>query len=394
METKMITPADRLHIPLAGAMLEFSARGPSSPHGGPNKNEHFPLSRPDLTAHRAIIVDDQSTGRMVLERILRKIDARLEIDAFGDPQQALEHITERTPDLVVTDYKMPGMDGLELVRRIRAIPECVEVPVVVVTIVDDKTVRYKALDAGVSDFINRPIDQYECYARCRNLLKAREHQKIIRNRAAWLEMQVALATRQIKEREKDTLLCLSRAGEYRDEGTGNHVLRMARYSRIIAEGLGLPAADCDSIERAAPLHDIGKIGIPDHILLKPERLDPEEMEIMKTHARIGYQILASSHSPYIQLGAQIALAHHERYNGSGYPEGAEGDAIPVAARIVAIADVYDALTTSRPYKSAWPHEEAVAYIRDLAGTHFDPQCVRVFLDSVDRIDQIRVMLED
>jgi len=331
---------------------------------------------------------------MLLERIIRKIDPRLQISAFASAHEALDFIEKHTPDLIVTDYKMPEMDGLELIRRVRGLPDCTEVPLVVVTIVEDRSVRYQALDAGASDFISRPVDQYECFARCRNLLHARQQQKIIRNRATWLENQVALATRKIQDREKETLLFLSRAGEYRDEGTGNHVLRMARYSRVTAEGIHLPTAECDLIEQAAPLHDIGKIGIPDHILLKPGRLTEEEMRVMRTHSEIGYEILASSDSPYIQMGAEIALYHHERCDGSGYPQGLQNQDIPLSARIVAIADVYDALTTTRPYKEAWTHERAMTYLRKRSGTEFDARCVTAFLDSVAQIDEIRTELRD
>ena len=341
-----------------------------------------------------VIVDDQSTGRKILGQIIRDIDPGLEVIAFSSPIEALELIRTRTPDLVLTDYKMPIMDGVQFIREIRAISSCRDLPVVVVTVVEDKKIRYQALDAGATDFLTRPIDQYECKVRCKNLLTLRHQQKIISNRTKGLEEQVALGTYEIQAREHETLLRLAKAGEYRDEGTGNHVLRIAHYSRLLAEALQLSERICEDIELAAPMHDIGKVGIPDRILLKEGPLDEREMEIMKEHPVIGYEILKDSPSRYITLGAEIALSHHEKYDGTGYPNGLKGEDIPLAGRIVAVADVYDALTTRRPYKDAWPIEDAVAYIRNASGTHMDPDVVEAFLENLDKVTEIQSKLSD
>ena len=341
-----------------------------------------------------VIVDDQTTGRKILEQMVRSIGPDLEVLTFGDAPSALESIQSRTPDLIITDYQMPGMNGTAFTRRVRKISACADVPLVVVTIVEDKRIRYEALDAGATDFLNRPTDEYECRARCRNLLTLRRQQKIIRNRARWLEERVAEATRAILERERETLLRLAKAGEYRDEGTGNHVLRIARYCRIIAEGLNLSAEECADIELAAPMHDIGKVGIPDCILLKPGKLDPREIEIMRRHSMIGYDILKNSPSHYLQLGATIARSHHERFDGSGYPEGLRGEQIPFSARIVAVTDVFDALTTDRPYKRAWTFEKAIDYIGKSSGSHFDPVCVDAFLCRPDEVRTVYEHLQD
>ncbi len=341
-----------------------------------------------------VIVDDQSTGRRILEQVIRGVDEDLEVRTFSDPFKALSWIRSQPTDLVVTDYKMPAMDGIGLIRHVRSIPACSDIPIIVVTVVEDVRIRYAALDAGATDFLSRPIDQYECRARCRNLLTLRKQQLIIRNRAKWLEDQVAIATREVQARERDTLLRLGKAGEYRDESTGNHVLRMARYSRLIAEGLSLPMAVCEDIELAAPMHDIGKIGIPDGILLKDAPLNEAEFDVMKTHTRIGYEILKDSPSRWVLLGATIALSHHERYDGSGYPQGLQGDAIPLPARIVAVCDVYDALTSARPYKGPWPTSEAIDYIRQRSGSQFDPPCVEAFVGQVGEIQLIQRELED
>lgn len=354
------------------------------------------LSRPPMSLNRSlvVIVDDQSTGRQILKQIIRDIDSTIDVKVYSSPVDALECIQSRTPDLILTDYKMPEMDGVQFIREVRAISSCRDVPMVVVTVIEELSVRYQALDAGATDFLTRPIDQYECRVRCKNLLKMRQQQKIINNRAKWLEEQVALGTREIKARERETLLRLAKAGEYRDEGTGNHVLRIARFSRLIAEGLQLSERDCDEIELAASMHDIGKVGIPDRILLKEGPLDEQETEIVREHPLIGHEILKDSPSRYISLGAEVALSHHEKFDGSGYPKGLKGDAIPLAGRIVAVADVYDALTTRRPYKEAWPTEDAIEYIRNASGTHMDPQVVEVFINSLDSVIKIQQDLSD
>lgn len=340
------------------------------------------------------VLDDQATGRDVLRQMILQMDPCIEVETFESPIEALRRSEIRSPDMLVTDYRMPELDGVEVIKRIRVLPGCEEIPIVVVTVVGNPEVRYRALQAGATDFLVRPLDRVECQARCRNLLMLRKHQKVVRDRASWLEHQVSQATRQIRDRERETLLRLAKAGEYRDEGTGNHVLRMARYSRLIAEWLQLEKSECEEIEVAAPMHDIGKIGIPDHVLLKPGKLGPDEWELMKEHSQIGYEILRDSRSKYITLGAQIARYHHERYDGSGYPESLEGDEIPLPALIVAVADVYDALTTERPYKQAWRSADAVDYIRGESGRHFAPRCVEAFLGQLALVREVETQLRD
>lgn len=340
---------------------------------------------------QVIIVDDQSAGRKILEQVIRSIGLEVEIAVFDDPVSALQRINAQTPDLILTDYMMPGMNGVIFTQHVRNIPACADVPLVVVTVVEDRQIRYEAFDAGATDFLNRPIDQYECRARCRNLLIMRHQQKLIQDRARLLENQVMLATQEILARERETLLRLAKAGEYRDEGTGNHVLRIARYCRIMAETMGLPLARCEDIELAAPMHDIGKVGIPDRILLKPGRLTDAEFAVIRGHPRIGYEILKDSPSHFLQLGATIALSHHEKFDGTGYPRGLQGEDIPIESRIVAVADVFDALVSERPYKPSWSVRNSVDYLRDLSGTHFDPQCVDTFIC---RIEDIRSVGED
>lgn len=343
---------------------------------------------------KILIIDDQTIGRKLLEKLVSTLDEDTEIQAFGDPVQALEWAHEHSPDLVLTDYKMPHINGVEFTRRFRSIPHCADIPLIMITCIEDRALRYQALESGATDFLTKPVDHLECRARCKNLLTLRQQQRIIKDRAAWLEQQVSDATVEIRLREQETLLRLAKAGEYRDEETGNHVLRMARYSALIAEALGLPREECSLIERSSPMHDIGKIGIPDTILLKPGKHTPEEFEVMKRHTLIGYDILKDSPSKYLQMGAVIALGHHEKFNGQGYPYGLARDKIPLAARIVALADVFDALTSVRPYKAAWSLQDSITYVRKQRGQHFDPDCIDAFIGQMDTVIEIYSNLRD
>ncbi len=341
-----------------------------------------------------LIVDDESTGRTILQKVIQRIDSDLQVTGFDSAVDALEWLRFNRVDLIITDYRMPQINGVEFIKKVRTFPDCESVPVMMITVVSEKSVRYEALEAGATAFLTRPIDQIECRTSCRNLLKIQEQQSIIQDKADWLARQVDVATQQIVARERETLLRLGRAGEYRDEDTGNHVLRMAKYSRIIAEELGLAEIECEDIEYAAPMHDIGKIGIPDQILLKPGKLNKSEWEIMQRHTVMGHNILTNSQSRYIQLGSVIALNHHEKFDGSGYPSGLKGREIPLVARIVAVADVFDALVTERPYKKAWATEEALNLLKQQSGKHFDPQCVDAFFDRLDDIKQVKLELKD
>jgi two-component system response regulator RpfG len=336
-----------------------------------------------------MVVDDQSTGRAILEQVVRSLDDRVEVEGFARPIDAMVWATRHVCDLVLVDYMMPDMDGIEFVKRLRAIPGYEHVPIVMVTVHDDRKVRYAALDAGITDFLTKPLDARECLARCRNLLTLRRQQLALEDRKRLLEHMVDDATREVREREKETLLRLARAGEFRDEETGYHLTRMARYSRLIANAIGMSRDEAETIELAAPLHDIGKIGIPDHVLLKPGKLDKAEWEIMNKHPIIGHDILKGSSSKYVRMGALIALGHHEKYDGTGYPSGLVGDHIPLCARIVAVADAFDALTSERPYKSAWAPQQAFDYLLQQSGKQFDPRLVEAFVGSRDEVLRIQ-----
>jgi len=336
-----------------------------------------------------MVVDDQSTGRAILEQVVRSLDERVIVEGFARPVDAVVWATRHVSDLVLVDYMMPEMDGIEFVKRLRALPGYEHVPIIMVTVHDDRKVRYAALDAGITDFLTKPVDARECLARCRNLLTLRRQQLALEDRRRLLEHMVDDATREVREREKETLLRLARAGEYRDEDTGYHLLRMSRYSRLIANAIDLEFDEAETVELAAPLHDIGKIGIPDQILLKPGKLDEGEWQVMKRHPVIGHEILKGSASKYVRMGALIALGHHERYDGTGYPNGLEGDHIPLCARIVAVADVYDALTSVRPYKTAWPSEQAFEHLAAQRGRHFDARLVEAFLGVREQVLEVQ-----
>lgn len=333
---------------------------------------------------RVLIVDDNVTNLTLFRHLLKKIDG-VESISFEEPLKALEWCTANEPDLVLLDYMMPEMDGLEFIEHFREIEEYKDIPIVVITADTENEVRHKALNLGAHDFLNKPIDKVEFLARIRNLLTLRESQMALANRAEWLDKEVKKATLELCSREKEMILRLSKAAEHRDPETGQHLIRMANYSRLIARELGLSEEQQELILEAAPMHDIGKVATPDAILLKQGKLTDDEFAVMKQHAATGYNILADSDSILIRAAAIMALSHHEKFDGGGYPRGLKGDAIPLYGRIVAVADVFDALTSARPYKKAWSLGDASQFLRDNAGSHFDPECVNAFFNAWDEV---------
>ncbi|WP_027532865.1 HD domain-containing phosphohydrolase [Bradyrhizobium sp. WSM3983] len=333
---------------------------------------------------QALLVDD---SRSVLNFLKRHIEAEglVEATTFLDPVEALACARERVFDLVLVDYEMPHMDGISFIRALRTMPGCADIPIAMITSRQTDDIKMEALQAGATDFLPKAPQSVEMTVRLRNLIQLGAAVRKLNDRAAHLASEVAAATHKLGEREEEIILRLALAVEYRDNDTGEHTLRVARYSRIIAEQLGLPARLCRDIYLAAPLHDVGKVAIPDNILLKPSKLTDDEMAVIRTHATIGEKILADSSCELIQLGAQIAAGHHERWDGAGYPNGLKADEIPVAARVVAVADVFDALTTRRPYKEPMPLELARDYLVENQGRQFDPACVEAFLSRWDEV---------
>ncbi len=336
---------------------------------------------------RIVLIDDSESAVTYMAGLIEAIPG-CDALTFQNSEAALQWCQGNDMDLIVVDYIMPGMDGLRFIERFRGQVGKGEVPVVMVTSLDLKDVRYKALQLGATDFLIKPIDPIEFVARTRNLLKGYGALKALNNLSCHLAEAVERATRQVLERERETIQYIARTAEHRDPETGRHLLRMAHYSRLIAQRLGLDEAVCEALCTAAPLHDVGKVGIPDTILLKPGPFTDEERRVMWRHAEYGAHILSGSTSPLLNLAAEIAYCHHERYDGSGYPRGLAGEAIPQSGRVVALADTFDALTSVRPYKEAWSLERALDYIVGQRDRHFDPACVDAFLSAQDEVVEI------
>ncbi len=346
------------------------------------------ISSAKIENSKVLILDDQETSRSILGKVIMGISPNIQLHEEIAPISALNWAIKNAVDLVMVDFLMPGMNGIEFVERLRKYPSYKYVPIIMVTVKPELETKYAALEAGVTDFLIKPVDTQECLARSMNLLTMRHQHLALENKSKHLEKLVAKATEDLQHREKDTLMRLARAGEYRDGDTARHLARISQYCKMLAEALGLEPDMVDLIEYASPLHDIGKIGIPDYILKKKEGLTESEMSLMQSHPQIGHDILQGSPSKYLQLGSEIALAHHEKYDGTGYPFGLSGEKIPLAARIVAVADVFDALTNDRTYKKAWTIEEAYTYMISESGTRFDPYIVQKLIALRPKIEQI------
>lgn len=337
----------------------------------------------DIKLAKVLIVDDQEYNISLLERILQRAGFK-QLHSLMDPLQILQELASFDPDIVLLDMHMPGMDGLQVLKLIReqTDPENY-LPVLMLTADVTSEIKQQGLEAGVNDFLTKPYDRMEVILRINNLLKTRQLHIQIQKHRNTLEERVRERTEELQKAKIEILQLLGRAAEYRDDMTGEHTFRVGRLAGLIASRLGLPEERADMIRLAAPLHDIGKIGIPDEILLKPGRFEPHEFERMKAHTAIGANILEGSSFSLLQLAGIIARSHHEKWDGSGYPNGLKGEEIPLEARIVALADFYDALTHERPYKSAWTPQETIAEIKKQSGVHFDPIIVKVFLQLFD-----------
>jgi putative two-component system response regulator len=340
-----------------------------------------------------VIIDDNAVNLMLMAALARSATGHEPV-RFDDPVRALAWCRENGADLIIVDFMMPVMDGHQFIEGARATPLLADVPVVMVTAAGQSVVRRRALEIGATDFLTKPVDSTEIKLRLRNLLQLRHAQNLLRDRAAHLSAEVQVATRAIVLRERELIMRLSRAAEFRDPETGGHIQRMAHYAALIARQLGESDAFQQDLLTAAPMHDIGKLGTPDHILLKRSALTPDEQVEMRRHAEIGGRILAETDSPLLRLACEIAETHHEKYDGSGYPRGLKGDAIPLGGRIVAVADVFDALNSTRPYKHAWPIAESRAYLEQHSGGHFDPRCVQAFVSGWDEVVAIRARFPD
>lgn len=333
---------------------------------------------------RILMVDDEPANLDLLERILTPMGFH-RLHRTVDPREAPGLCQELDPDLLILDLMMPGMDGVELVQVVREQGgEDDYLPVLILTSDHSQDSRRRGLSAGAQDYLTKPLSPAEVRLRVRNLLETRYLHLALRDQNRNLEARVRERTADLERARLEILDRLARAAEYRDDKTGAHTRRVGEGAAAAARALGLDDGMIEQLRRAAPLHDVGKIGIPDAILLSPSRLEADEFEVMKSHTTIGGDLLAGSDSPLLQVAEAIARTHHERWDGSGYPAGLQGDAIPLEGRIVAVVDTSDALTHSRPYKRAWSVEEALAEIRSEVGSHFDPEVVDAFSGLVGR----------
>jgi len=334
-----------------------------------------------------LIVDDDRTNLALFAHMLRGIPEMKSIE-FSDPVQALTWCSSHQTDLLLLDYMMPKMNGFAFLEEFRTLTGPDHVPVIMITADAKKQIKHEALELSANDFLTKPVNKAELRARVSNMLSLRQSQLRQAERARNLSDEVDIINAQLKANEQSVAALLTTVASFRDVETGAHLQRMSRYARLLAENLHLSVKEQNDIFEAAPLHDIGKIGIPDHILLKPGRLTDEEMVIMRTHPIIGAKILGGGTSQLMRNAAVVAMSHHERFDGTGYPQGLVGNNIPLYARIVTVADVFDALTSGRPYKTAWSFEQASEWLLENAGTHFDPDCVTAFLQDKDKIMKI------
>jgi putative two-component system response regulator len=334
---------------------------------------------------RILIVDDKEANVLYLETILRK-SGYSEVRSTQDSRQVLSLFQESRPDLILLDLMMPHMDGFAVMKQLKPlVAQDSYLPVLVLTADISPETRRRALSSGAGDFLVKPFDPMEVALRIHNLLSAWFLHILPQRQNLVLEEKVRERTQELEASQLEVLERLAQAAEFRDDDTGQHTRRVGEMAALLAGAMGLPAAQVEIIRRAAPLHDVGKIGISDTVLLKPGKLTDQEFDIIKGHAAIGARLLANGHSDLVRVAGIIAHSHHERWDGRGYPRKLEAEAIPLQGRIVAVADVFDALTHDRPYKKAWPVEEAQSEIEKQSGKQFDPRVVEAFLQVCDRL---------
>jgi putative two-component system response regulator len=348
---------------------------------------------------KILVVDDEDRNLRLMKLLLTSFG--YDVLTASNGEEALEMVHDIPPDVILLDIMMPKMDGFEVAKQLKREEETKIIPIVMVTALNGVEDRVKALEAGADDFLNKPVDKTELRARVQSLVNVKACNDYMRNYQKELEAEVAKRTiqlrqalKKLKEVSLESIFHLCRAAEYKDENTGDHIKRMSHYASAVARKMGLNKQTVEDLLYTAPMHDAGKIGIPDHILLKPSKLNNKEWETMKQHTIVGAQILAGSGAKFIKLAEIIALTHHERWDGSGYPKGLKGSKIPLIGRIAAIADVFDALTSKRPYRmQPFSLEEAFNYIKEGRGRHFDPKVVDAFFATKDEIVLIKENIE-
>ncbi len=398
----------------AAVSLGIPSTGPLAP-ASPKSEPLVPIAAISVPPGRILIVDDEIANVRVLKRYLNG-GGYSDIYTTTDSATAIQLIEREKPDLLLLDIMMPEVSGIDILRALRQQKRYKHLPVLIVTANTDVETKRICLELGATDFLHKPVDPLDLLPRVRNTLVTKSFQDQLATYAQQLEKRVLQRTRELEASRRQVVQCLARAAEYRDTETGNHVIRVGRFAGLIAKQLGFTDEEVSNIEMAAQLHDVGKIAIPDSILHKPGKLDPDEFEVIKRHAALGHsivrphapedadrlkqhviaggQMLIVQSSPLLRLAASIALSHHERWDGTGYPLGLKGDDIPLEARITSVADVFDALSSARPYKVAMPREKCFAILEEGSGTQFDPQVLQAFFSRSDEIIAIQKELVD
>lgn len=350
------------------------------------------MTKSDLNSSYAsahiLIVDDEPSNLKLLEKMLRARGYD-NLTLTQDPRDVLANCVNNFPDLILLDLNMPHLDGFAVMQLLQKEFGDHLPPILVLTAQQGFEHRLRALNEGARDYLTKPFDRAELLARVRNLIEVQLFQRFMHNQNAVLDEMVRARTKELRDTRLQIVRRLGRAAEFRDNETGYHILRMSHSSVLIARALGWDEDRCELLLHASPMHDVGKIGIPDRILLKPGKLEPDEWTMMKSHTTIGAHILDGDSSPLLMLAREIAITHHEKWDGSGYPHGLKGEEIPISGRIVALADVFDALMSERPYKKSWSLETALDYMQNNSGVHFDPTLVKHFVQLLPQVLAIR-----
>jgi len=353
----------------------------------------MPYVQDHILQARILVVDDNLTNVVLLQKLL-EAEGYLHVEGVTDSRVVVGMYEAEPYDLVLLDIRMPHMDGYDVMEGLKGVANGDIPPIMVLTAQTDMDTKLKALAAGAQDFLHKPFDRVEALTRIHNMIEVRLLHKQVRRQNEILEQKVQERTQELEDTRLEVVHRLGRAAEYKDNETGMHVVRMSKIAHLLAIALGMSDEDAKLLLHASPMHDIGKIGIPDGVLLKPGKLDPDEWEVMKTHSQIGAEILGDHPSPLMQMARLVALTHHEKWDRSGYPKGLKGEDIPLVGRIAAVAEVFAALTSGRPYTKGWSIEGAAEYIKGQAELHFDPAVVEKFSEHLDEIANIRKPLRD